>query len=280
MNYRRIILWMGFGFIAMSTSACGAIAGLFATETPLPTNTPLPTATPIQTPTPLPTATPEATAAEAAQAFCSLAPLSSLPEELLEADAAVFTDTEGGYEIAFAENWVQVDLTEGDLSAILSETVAQFPELEEMIETFLGQVDGSGLRVLAIYADVEFTSNVIVPNMNVLLISDPLAAILPLDLLTSQTALSMPQLVPGIEVIGTGLVENALGVPIGLICSRIDLTGAGAVTFQKQAIAKTGIGLLVITFIGANEQREQLEALFDAVIHTFKLVAASSGEDE
>ena len=280
MNYRKIVVWIGISLFAVTASSCNAISGLFATETPLPTNTPLPTATPTNTPTPLPTATPEATTAMDAQASCSLAPLASLPEELQALDAALFTDAEAGYELSFSEDWVQVDLTEGDLSAILTETVAQFPELEEMIETFLGQVDGSGLRVLSIYADVQFTSSVIVPNMNVLLISDPLASLLPLDLMTSQTAASMPQLVPGIEVVGTGLVENDLGVPIGLICSRIDLTGAGAVTFQKQVIVKTGAGLLVITFIGADEQREQLEPLFDVVIHSFYLVASSSGDDE
>ena len=272
MNIRKCFLWIGISWFAVTASSCSAIADLFATETPLPTNTPLPTATPTQTPTPPPTATPEPTPTEAEEEACLLSPLASLPEEIQEADAAAYTDTEGGYEIAFSEKWVQVDLTEGDLSAILTETTAQFPELEDTIKTFLEQSTGSGLRVLSIYSDVRYTSSGIVPHMNIVLISDALAGILPLDLLTSQTAASMPQLIPDIEVIGTGLVENAFGVPMGLICSRMDLAGAGVVTFQKQVIAKPGTGLLVITFIGLDKQREQLEPLFDAVIHSFHLL--------
>ena len=58
MSPKNILLIVLVGFIAVFTSGCGAISGLFATETPTPTNTPLPTSTPTSTPTPVPTDTP------------------------------------------------------------------------------------------------------------------------------------------------------------------------------------------------------------------------------
>ncbi|MCH7480090.1 MAG: hypothetical protein IIC79_01735 [Chloroflexi bacterium] len=65
MSPKNILLIVLVGFIAVFTSGCGAISGLFATETPTPTNTPLPTSTPTpvptSTPTPVPTDTPPPT---------------------------------------------------------------------------------------------------------------------------------------------------------------------------------------------------------------------------
>jgi hypothetical protein len=116
--------------------------------------------------------------------------------------------------------------------------------------------------------------------MSMVYIADPLATILPIEILTEQTALSMPILLPEIEVLGTGLAENAQAVPIGLICSRLDLSGTGHPTFQKQVIAKAPAGLLVITFVAAEEVFAEIEPLFDAVIHTFQLVEPASGEGE
>jgi len=272
MSKRQIILLVAGALFSITTSACGMISGLFATETPVPTNTPLPTSTP----TPSPTVTPVPTVVEAAEEPCTLSPFSSLPTEYQTSDTVTHVDEEAGYELAFSETWVLVDMVEGDVDEVLATTVEQFPELESTLETFLNQPGDTGLRLLSLYGDLDFVFGNIFPNLSVVYIADPLITLLPIELLTEQTALSMPTLIPEIEVLGTGFAENAQAVSVGLICSRLDLSGAGHPTFQKQVIAKGPAGLLVFTFVAADDVFAEIEPLFDAVIHTFKVIEPES----
>lgn len=272
MSKRRSILLLLTILIALFASGCGAISGYFATETPTPTNTPLPTSTP----TPRPTATRAPIGEDAVEEICPLSPFFSLPEEIQASETVLYVDEEAGYELAFSDTWLLIDLVEGDMDQILADMTEELPEVQGAIEQFLKQSGETDLRLLSLYGNLEFVFGGIFPHMYVSYLANPVTTNLPIEMLAEQTKLVILASIPEIEILATGLAENGQAVQIGLICSRLDLSVSGRPTLQKIVVVKAPAGLLVITFIAAEEVFAEIEPLFDAVIHSFQVLEPES----
>lgn len=257
---KKSILFALSLLLAYSLSGCDSIAGVFATPTPTATNTPTSTPTPLPTftPTPTPTYTPT--------------PEPATYQEELPDGSVLFVDRELGYRFVIPPGWVILNLTEEDVSEIITLAGEMFPligEYLEEIEPFLGP----GLRVLVIDPNPEHFQDGF-PNINIVVDDSEPQKSMSVDMFMLRYVAALPELIPGIEIISWDLGENKVGVKYGEILYILpQIKGVTEqAAKQMQSVIKINSNLIFITFTAPENVYSEVEANFGEVLDSFEVI--------
>lgn len=263
MSKRRSILSLIITLFAFFASGCGAISGYFATETPTPTNTPVPTSTPI--PEPTSTATPEPTLAPS--------PVSFISQEELSDGSTLYRDFEVGYQIIFSPDWFILDLSEGGFQEILETGIDVFSDLDEDLSAFIKENAAQNFRAIIVDINREHISDSGFANISIIVVQDQATMALPLDFFVDFYAQSLPNLLPNTEVTNSKFIENASGLPIGIIDIVLSIEGIpGGTISQTQVIFKAEGGLVIIVFTSPDDILDLMTPIFEEIYDTIALL--------
>lgn len=256
-KHSRLTVYLIGLLLAPLLFGCGVISSLL----PEPTTTPIPTDTP--TPLPSPTATLAVTPTTPAT------PTPALDTEVLENTdgTRTFIDHQYGYAISFPVGWLVLELGEGDFEELFAVGAEEFPQFEQF-ETLADQL-GPGGRIVAanfgnVDVDAEFLSNV-----NVLVLEMPGIS---LEFLVEMNAQSVPQLLPGAEVIDTQVITNSLGTELGLISYNYLLSDAGPEVYFLQAYLLIEGQMVAITGGTTVQLRQELQPVFEGILDSVELL--------
>ncbi|MFZ6031101.1 MAG: hypothetical protein ACOYYS_25620 [Chloroflexota bacterium] len=287
MKNKLVLIVIGAALLG-SLLACQAGA-LLATPTPVPTDTPVPTATPLPTDTPVPTdtpipptdtlvptdtpeptETPEPPEKSDSEDAGSEGGETALEE--LSGGAQKFTDIAGGYAIIFPEKWLVMDASEGNLGAMVDVMAESNPDLAEILEASTSMV-AAGSRFFAVYANTDFVSGTSVPVAYTIL--DKTTASFPLDTLVELNAKMLPEMLDQVEILESGMDENANGVEYGyikLILNVNDANGDPIRIYEHMVFYQTDDSTVMTVLAVTAEFQEALGGMFDGIIDTIEVM--------
>lgn len=210
----------------------------------------------------------------------TVAPVETLPVEspatgkLKEEQAdgtTVFTDHDAGYQLSFPQGWVVIIPGQDDLSQIFNNIPDQEQNVSQLIET-AKQADVNNLiRVFSF--NFKAQQGGYTPNMNISYDTNPLLAATPLQNVLDSTVAYYPTM--GITVLHSEIKNTSSGLETGIIETEWSMNAANGQKInlhQKQAMFKSGEGIVVVTFSTMKGASIDLNADVDKVIETVRLL--------
>lgn len=246
--------------LAVAMLACSSVGNLpnpFASPTPTATLTPTPTATPTSTPTSTPTVTP--------------LPAGTVIEDL-PGGGSRFVDYDGGYSIDIPARWSAVQLEQEDWQDVLTQTGANDPDIQNLIE-LAKQAPPGTYRLIAF--DQTPADNFMV-NFNVVMMRSSLFASMPLDAMVSVALDQMKAQLPSLKIKQLETGRNAHGLEMGAaeILLTMQRPGSGTVkVLERQHYFQTDSGLVIITFSAPSSHASGLLPAFDEVLDGIQIMA-------
>lgn len=234
---------------------CSLVNSVLPQPTPTPTHTP--TATPLPSPTPTSTSTPSPTPP-------SLDPVPNTRIQVEPDGSRIFVDGDYGYAIRFPQQWLVLELSAGDFEQMFAAASDEVPELDQF-ERLVAQL-GPGARMYALdltegHSQPDFQSNVSI------LVAE-LPSSLSLDFLVTLNAQSLPQLLPGVEVLDNRVFTNAQQTELGLLRYTYLLGEGGPEVFIMAALLPSGDSVVTITAGSPASLRSEMQPIFEAILDT------------
>lgn len=189
------------GSVLLFTLACAVLM-------PTPKPTALPTAAQEPTPTLVPTPTkipPTATAEEK----------SEIDIEKQADGTTLFTDTVGGYQLVFPENWATMNMTEGGMDHVFDLFEQSNPEFSPGMLNIVKQLLVENTRAIALDTNTGHYSGDHMTAAYCVL--DEQTGNFPLGYLVEATVQSVPQQLPNVEIVSSDLTTNSNDVEMGVI---------------------------------------------------------------
>ncbi|MBN2501498.1 MAG: hypothetical protein JXB38_12015 [Anaerolineales bacterium] len=261
---RIFLVLLGLAALQASISlSCTSVTQIFATETPTPTNTPTRTPTPTSTatatitltPTPTKTPTPTATAT----------PESEITIEENTDGSTRYIDHKYSFTLTFPEDWVVIPLSGEDTEALIELGKGAYAESGVDIQEAIEAVDPNAFRLLAMDFNPEHIDGEFTPNAN-LGIDDQQA--ISIDLFVSLYSKMLPDLIPGISIENSEVLENAKGISYGYIVYSLPADFGDY--FQVQIVFELDNGLIVLTFSAQDTIKEDILEVIQGIVDTFE----------
>lgn len=214
-------------------------------------------------------------AATTQTALANPATSTTLPTGVMKEQQAdgstLFTDYEGGYQIAFPNGWTVIIPNEEDISEALNNIPEQEENVSKLIEAARSADANNMIRVFGFNLKAQQGSYT--PNINVSHNTNSLLAATSLKDLVNATVQYYPSI--SIEVLSSEVKTSTSGVEIGVIemqgamkapnGDKVDLR-------QRQVIAKSEKGIVILTFSTVKDATIDLTADVDKVIESFQLL--------
>jgi hypothetical protein len=247
------------GSILLFTLAC---ATLMPTPEPtaLPTATQEPTSTLVPTPTGIP---PTATAGEK----------SEIDLEKQADGTTLFTDSVGGYQLVFPENWVTLDLTEDKIEDAFDPLRETNPDISPGMLSMAKQLLTDNTRFMALDTSTGHYSG---DHMTVAYsIFDENTGNIPLGFLVDATAQALPQQLPNAEILSSGVTTNSNDVEFGVIELKLIMNDAAgnALTVYEKVLIFQNNDLTIMTVLATHEDlREAVMEHFNQIQDSISLL--------
>lgn len=257
MSKRNILISLSLPFVLAFLLACqgGPLASVFATPTPTVTPTPLPTSTPTPSPTPTP-----------------------IPEGVIQTEQAdgsiLFTDYDGGYQLAIPQGWVVVPISKEDLDTMLTTLAESNPQVEQF-RSVISQLDPDAFRVFLFNFGANAVQETYVTNVNIILDRSSIALSAPLDYMITASISAFEAMGDRITVLESNQFTTASGIPAAAIhiSQRIATSSGEQVEiYQSVVLVKTEKGMATITFSTPFSLHETTEPEFDQIIDRLALL--------
>lgn len=240
---------------------CGVLNSILPPPTPTPTHTPTSTPTPL--PSPTPTRTPSPTHTPTGQ---DVEPNTRIE---VETDGSRrFIDGDYGYTIRFPQQWLVLELTAGDFEQMFAEASDEVPELDQF-EQLVAQL-GPGARMYAMDLTAGHSQPDFQSNVNVLVAELPTS--LSLEFLVTLNAQSLPQLLPGVEVLDSQVFTNAQQTELGLVTYTYLLGEGGPEVFIMAALLPSGDSIVTITAGSAAGLRSVMQPAFESIFDSVERI--------
>jgi hypothetical protein len=167
-----------------------------------------------------------------------------------------------------------LDLSSGDLDEIISQGLDVYPEMDEATKSMVEMVISQSVRVMLLDTDPEHVRGGLTSNIIVGVDRDAVTYSFPLDLYVEVNKQGMVEFAPGVKILGTGLSENANGIPIGTIEleQQLPMGGRNIPVFQWMVIFRTEDNTILISFTASDEILSTLKPVFDEIVDSIELV--------
>ncbi|MBW8011914.1 MAG: serine/threonine protein kinase [Chloroflexi bacterium] len=199
-------------------------------------------------------------------------PQSGSYQEELSDGSTRFVDIEGGFQIVLSSDWLILDLSEEEIVDLAALGLDAFPGMEESLEELVLQAAAGNFRLLAFNTNPDFFTLDFSTNLNITIADQPGSDSLPLELITELTGQSLPEMIPGLELLDTEVGESAMGIPIGIITSRLNMVGVVESVFQKMVLFPVEGGFAIITMSTSEDARTEVETDFDSMLDTLEFL--------
>lgn len=187
--------------------------------------------------------------------------------------SVTFIDLKGNYQIIISSDWLAVRINEQEFLDAWLLPIATDPAFQRALGNAQNQ-DAARFRLFAFDASEEHIDGGFVTNINFLWDDQEEISLEDSDGLT-QVADTLPDSLPGIEVLSIQINTLEDATPIGVITSRLPATtldGVEVVIAQKQIFFDLPVGTLFVTLSTTETWQETIEPSFDAMIETFTFV--------
>ncbi len=231
------------GSILLVTLACATLV-----PTPEPTAAPTATQEPTLTITPTPTeSSPTATPEEKSETAIEN-----------QADGTtLFTDHIGGYQLVFPKNWTMMNLTEGNMDYIFESMKESNPEISSSMLNMAKQLLTDNTRFMALDTNTgHYSGDQMTVAYSVL---DEQTGNFSLNFLVDATVQTMPQQLPDLEIVSSGVVTNSNDVELGVIELNLGISdAAGSVqTVYERMLMFQNNGLTILTVLVTHKDLQE-----------------------
>lgn len=247
------------GSIVLFTLACATL---------MPTNapTPLPAATqePSPAPNPTPTENPPTAAVEEE---------SEITLEKGSDGTTLFTDHVGGYQIVFPENWIALNLSEGDMDLAFDAFKESNPEISPGMLDMSMQLLTENTRFMALDTNTgHYSGEHMTAAYSIL---DEQTGNFPLGFLVDATAQALPQQLPDVEIVSSGVTTNSNGVEFGVIEIKLfmkDAAGNAQTIYEKMLLFQNNDLTIMAILVTHETLRDVVMGHFDRIQESISLL--------
>lgn len=247
------------GSILLFTLACATLMPT-PEATALPTATQEPTSTLVPTPTEIP---PTVTAEEK----------SEISIEKQANGATLFTDYIGGYQLVFPENWAAMNLTEASMDSVFDSFEQSNPEFSQSTLNVAKQLLTENTRVMALDTNTGHYSG---DHMTAAYsIMDEQTGKFPLGILVDATVQSVPQQLPNVGIISSGVTTNSNDVEMGVIELTLgvwDATGNVKTVYERMLIFQNNDLTIIAVLVTHETLREAVMEQFIQIQDSISLL--------
>jgi len=247
------------GSILLFTLACATLA-----PTPEPTAVPTATQEPTPTFTPTPTEKPPTATAEEK---------SEITIEKKADGATLFTDYVGGYQLVFPENWVTMNLTEGNLDYAFESLEESNPEISPSMLNMAKQVMAENTRFMALDTNTgHYRGDYMTTAFSVM---DEQTGNLPLNFLVDATVQSVPQQLPNVEIVSSGVTTNPNDVQIGVIELTLgmnDDAGNEQTAYERMVFFQNNDQTIIVVLVTHEDLQEAVMEHFNQIQDSISLL--------
>lgn len=185
--------------------------------------------------------------------------------------STVLTDYDGGYQLTFPDGWTVVIPDEDDINQALSNIPEQEENISKLIEAAKSADANNMIRVFGF--NLKAQQGLYTPNINISHNTNSLLTATSLKDLVDATVQYYPSM--NIEVLNSEVKTTASGTEIGVIETQWSMNAPSGEKIdlkQKQVMAKTEEGIVVLTYSTVKDATVDLTVDVDKVIESFKLL--------